>query len=178
MNKKHRIYFIFFIAGFSMSPAMALTVGSKDIVPNKTIADEFIYSGMGCNGKNISPEIHWSGAPRETKSFAVTMYDPAAPTGSGFWHWIVYNIPASTQSLEKGWKSSGVNGVEVTSDFGIPQYGGPCPPPGKPHPYIFTIHALNTEKIELPAGATNAFARFMIEGATIKAANFKAFYGR
>jgi Raf kinase inhibitor-like YbhB/YbcL family protein len=173
-----KIFFTAIIFALSAASAQALIVESKDITANKTIGNEFIYSGMGCTGKNTSPELHWSGAPKDTKSFAVTVYDPDAPTGSGFWHWVVYNIPANTFSLPKGWKSTGVNGVEITSDFGVPQYGGPCPPPGKPHSYIFTVHALKTEKIDLPPGATNAFARFMIEGSSIQKGTITATYGR
>lgn len=168
----------FCLMSLGATGALALTIGSKDLTPNKTIGNNFVYSGMGCAGQNVSPEIHWSGAPQDTKSFAVTVYDPDAPTGSGFWHWVVYNIPATTTSLEQGWKSGDGKGTVAINDFGVAEYGGPCPPPGKVHHYIFTVHALKTDKIDLPAGATNAIARFMIEGATLQKGNFKALYGR
>jgi len=158
--------------------AMALDLKSKDIAPGSKIKNDFVYKGMDCTGDNKSPELHWTGAPKGTKGFAVTLYDPDAPTGSGFWHWVVINIPASTTSLAQSWSSTGSGATEITSDFGATTYGGPCPPPGKPHRYIFTVHALKTDKIDLPAGATNAFARFMIEGATISKASLKAQYGR
>ena len=176
-NRWMRVPIAFGILFLGLS-TQALTIGSNDIAAGKTISNEYVFNGMGCSGKNISPEVHWADAPKETKSFALTVYDPAAPTGSGFWHWIVYNIPATSKGFEKGWKSSAETGTEIANDYGIAHFGGPCPPPGKPHPYIFTIHALNTEKLDLPAGATNAVARFMIEGATIKKENFKAYYGR
>jgi Raf kinase inhibitor-like YbhB/YbcL family protein len=156
----------------------AFEVHSNDVADKSTITNDFVFQGMGCNGGNKSPEIHWSGAPKGTKSFAVTVYDPTAPTGSGFWHWIVANVPAGTTSLQQGWKSSGEGAVEIVNDFGTTAYGGPCPPQGKKDTYVFTVHALKTEKIDFPAGVTNAVARFMIEGATIKKAQFKAFYSR
>jgi Raf kinase inhibitor-like YbhB/YbcL family protein len=158
--------------------ASAFELKSNDLKPHAKIPDEYVFNGMSCTGKNVSPELHWSGAPKDTKSFAVTVYDPDAPTGSGWWHWIVINIPATTTSLEKGWKSNGTNGTEIASDFGQPGYGGPCPPPGKPHHYIFTVYALKTAKLDVPAGATHAVARFMILANTIKKASFTAEYGR
>ena len=178
MIQKRSILLVSVLFLIQQSAAVAFELKSKDVAANSTISQEFVFQGMGCNGANKSPELHWSGAPKETKSFAVTVYDPTAPTGSGFWHWVVINIPAKTTSMEKAWSSAGTGALEIASDFGTPNYGGPCPPPGKPHTYIFTVHALNTEKIDLPSGATNAFARFMIEGATIKKAKFTANYGR
>jgi len=173
---------IFTLAAFSLvalqSKAMAFDLKSNDVAPGSKIKNEFVFNGMDCKGENKSPELHWSDAPKGAKSFAVTLYDPDAPTGSGFWHWVVINIPPTQTSLEKGWKSTSTGATEITSDFGATNYGGPCPPPGKPHRYIFSVHALKTEKIDLPPGATNAFARFMIEGATIKKATLKASYGR
>ncbi len=160
----------------AVSPAFAFELKSNDIKANGTIGDDFVYNEMGCPGKNLSPELHWSGAPKETKSFALTMYDPAAPTGSGWWHWIVVDIPASATSFTRGKVADGAK--EVAQDFGPSRYDGPCPPPGKPHPYTFTLHALNTAKLEVPAGATHAFYRYMIEGATIGKAKFTAHYGR
>jgi Raf kinase inhibitor-like YbhB/YbcL family protein len=160
------------------SAAHAFKLESKDLKSGGKIGNDFVFNGMDCKGKNISPELHWSDAPKDTKSFAVTVYDPDAPTGSGWWHWIVTGIPASTTSLEQGWKSTGTNGTEVVSDFGMATYGGPCPPPGKPHHYIFTVHALKTDKIEVPAGSSHAMVRFMIGASTIEKATLKALYGR
>jgi Raf kinase inhibitor-like YbhB/YbcL family protein len=170
--------FIFLTVQTTSSLAAAFDLKSKDITPGSKIKNDFIFNGMDCKGDNKSPELHWSGAPKGTKSFAVTLYDPDAPTGSGFWHWVIINIPATQTSLPQSWKTSGTDGTEITSDFGMTTYGGPCPPPGKPHRYIFTVHALKTDKIDLPAGGTNAFARFMVEGSTIKKAQLKASYGR
>lgn len=160
------------------SHAKAFELKSDDIKEGSKIQNEFIYNGMDCKGGNRSPELHWSGAPKDTKSYAITLYDPDAPTGSGFWHWIIINIPSTRTSLPKAWQPADADGTEVTSDFGATTYGGPCPPPGKPHHYIFTVYALKTDHLDLPAGATNAFARFMIEGASLGKATLKATYGR
>ncbi|MGZ3696525.1 MAG: YbhB/YbcL family Raf kinase inhibitor-like protein [Bdellovibrionota bacterium] len=175
MNKA--IWLLSLTALFSGATSFAFDLKSADLKSGGTIPDEFIYQGMGCNGKNQSPEIHWSGAPKDAKSFAVTVYDPAAPTGSGWWHWIVVNISAKTSALPKGWKA-GDGATEITNDFGNAKYDGPCPPPGKPHPYTFTVYALKTEKLDVPAGATNAYVRFMINSQTIKKASFTSNYGR
>ena len=154
------------------------TIASNDVKGGATISEDYVYNQMGCTGKNKSPELHWTNAPAETKSFAVTVYDPDAPTGSGFWHWIAYNIANTKTSLPTGVQASAGGFSEISSDFGAAPYGGPCPPTGKPHKYVFTVHALKVEKLELPAGATNAIARFMIEGSTIAKAQFAAKYGK
>ena len=159
------------------SPAVVFELKSNDLRANAKIPNTFVYSGTGCAGENKSPELHWSGAPEDAKSFAVTVYDPDSPTGSGFWHWIVFNIPASVSSLATGWKND-VGASEVQNDLGISAYSGPCPPPGKPHRYIFTVHALKTARLEVPPEATNAIVRFMIEGATIQKAKLQATYER
>ncbi len=160
------------------SSAFALGLKSNDIKSGAKIGDDFVYNGMDCKGQNQSPELHWTGVPKDTKSIAVTVYDPDAPTGSGWWHWIVVNLPATTTSLARGWKAEGSGATEIPSDFGAGAYGGPCPPPGKPHHYHFTVYALKTEKIEIPAGASHAMARFMINANTIAKASLVAIYGR
>lgn len=159
--------------------SFGLELKSKDLKEGGTIAEESVYNSFGCSGGNLAPELHWSKAPKETKGYALTVYDPDAPTGSGFWHWVVVDIPAKTTSFKKGTKlASAGSGKGIPSDYGITEYGGPCPPPGKPHSYIFTIHALNTDKLGVPEGATNAVARFFINGATIEKASLTATYER
>jgi len=163
--------------------AAGLRLESRTIKAGATITAEQVFHGMGCTGGNISPELHWSGAPAGTKSFAVTLYDPDAPTGSGWWHWVVYNIPAGTTSLAEGAGSSGGNlpeGAEQgRTDFGSPGYGGPCPPQGdKPHHYIFTVFALKTDKIEVPADASPAMVGFNLRANKLASATLTARYGR
>jgi Raf kinase inhibitor-like YbhB/YbcL family protein len=120
--------------------------------------------------KSKSPALKWSGAPEGTRSFAVTMYDPDAPTGSGWWHWMVINIPADTTELASG--AGEVNSTILPKgalqnriDYGVAAWGGTCPPQGdKPHRYIFTVYALKTDKLDVPADATAALTGYMIHG--------------
>jgi Raf kinase inhibitor-like YbhB/YbcL family protein len=122
----------------------------------------------GCGGKNVSPQLAWRGAPPDTKSFAITCFDPDAPTGSGYWHWLVFDIPASVTSLEAGAGASDSPGGGRTaySDFGLNKYGGPCPPKDDgPHRYLFTVHALDVAKLEGAGhGTTGATLNFLMRG--------------
>ncbi len=164
--------------------AAAFKLESPVIKPGATISREQVFDDMGCAGGNVSPALQWSGAPEGTKSFAVTVYDPDAPTGSGWWHWVVYNLPVGTTSLPAGAGSAdGDNlpdgAMQGPTDFGTSAYGGPCPPPGdKPHRYVFTVYALKTDKLEVPEGATSAVVRFMIHANAIDTATLTAKYGR
>ncbi|HVB58615.1 MAG TPA: YbhB/YbcL family Raf kinase inhibitor-like protein [Candidatus Acidoferrales bacterium] len=145
-------------------------VSSPSISSNGPIPEKHYWNDFGCTGGNISPGLKWSGAPKETKSFAITVYDSDAPTGSGFWHWVAYNFPANVTSLEEGAASLGnlpAGVVEGNTDLGKPGWFGPCPPPGRVHHYHFTVHALKTEKLELPSNATAAFVGFMLWQNTI-----------
>jgi Raf kinase inhibitor-like YbhB/YbcL family protein len=145
-----------------------------------TFQQSQIANTFGCSGGNTSPQLSWSGAPAGTKSFALTLYDPDAPTGSGWWHWIVVNIPASTTKLDAG--ASGRNlpagALELRTDFGKPGYGGPCPPPGAPHHYVITISALKVEKLELDAQSSGAMAGFMINQNRLASAKLTVPYAR
>jgi Raf kinase inhibitor-like YbhB/YbcL family protein len=151
-------------------------------IKGPTLGMNQVFNGMGCTGKNLSPELRWSGAPAATKSFAVTVYDPDAPTGSGWWHWTVYNIPPTAKALPAG--ASAARGlpagtVEGVTDFGKPGYGGACPPKGdKPHRYFFTVYALNVPKIDVPATASAANVGFNVRAHAIAKAGFVAKYGR
>jgi len=152
------------VAGFAgASAAGALTLSSPDIKPGGKIADEQEYNGAawGCSGGNVSPALNWSAAPKGTKSFALSVYDPDAPTGSGFWHWWVVNIPADATGLPKGaggGKGLPEGAVQGRNDYSETKYGGPCPPPGKPHHYVFTLYALDVDKF--PADASQSPAVF------------------
>jgi Raf kinase inhibitor-like YbhB/YbcL family protein len=166
------------------SAAPALKVMSPDIKPGARIADEQVASAMGCPGKNISPEISWSGAPKETKSFAVSVYDPDAPTGSGFWHWVVFNIPPGTTSLPKNAgdpKASLMPAGAVMSrtDVGVPGYFGPCPPKGdRPHHYHFQVFAVDVDKLDADENATPAFVGFNLHFHTLARGDLTGVWGR
>jgi Raf kinase inhibitor-like YbhB/YbcL family protein len=164
--------------------AQGFKLESADIKPNAMIAEEQVFNGFGCSGKNISPELKWSGAPAGAKSFALLVHDPDAPTGgAGWWHWVVINIPAATTELKKGAGKNDGSGLpagaaQVNTDFGGPGWGGPCPPPGKPHRYIFFLHALKVEKLEVPANATASLAGFMVNANSLGKATLTGKYGR
>ncbi len=144
----------------------------------------FEFNSFGCSGENKSPALKWSGAPKDTKSFAVTMYDPDAPTGSGWWHWVVINIPADVTELPSNAGAANSTtlpqgAMQGRTDFGAAAWGGTCPPQGdKPHRYIFTVYALKTDKIEVPADATAALIGYNIHGNMLGKASFTATYGR
>jgi Raf kinase inhibitor-like YbhB/YbcL family protein len=160
------------------------TVTSLEVHAGQMIPNAQVFNGMGCSGNNISPALDWHGAPANTKSYAVTVYDPDAPTGSGWWHWVVYNIPASTTKLAAGAGDPKKNllpagASQGNTDFGSPGYGGACPPKGdKPHHYHFTVFALDTDKLDIPAGATAANVGFNLHAHTIAKAELTALYGR
>jgi len=139
-------------------------VTAPDLEAKGRITAAHVFNGMGCSGQNISPALNWSNAPAGTKSFAVTAYDPDAPTGSGWWHWVMYNIPASVTSLPAGagnGRDAPRGSQEGRTDFGSKGYGGPCPPAGdKPHHYHFTVFALKVDKIDVPGDATAAYVGF------------------
>ena len=141
------------VVGVSVAGAAGMKVTSAEIKDGATIANEQVFKGFGCSGDNISPSLTWSGAPKATKSFAVTMYDPDAPTGSGWWHWVVFNIPAGTTSLPKGAgdpskKLMPEGAIQSRTDFGADGYGGPCPPKGHgKHHYHITVFAVDVDKL-------------------------------
>ncbi|MEK7293918.1 MAG: YbhB/YbcL family Raf kinase inhibitor-like protein [Nitrospirota bacterium] len=157
---------------------------SSTIKDKGTIGNEHVFKGFGCNGDNVSPDLQWERAPKETKSFAVTVYDPDAPTGSGWWHWIIFNIPPSVASLPAGAGKPDGGGapqgaVQSMTDYGQPGYGGPCPPPGdKPHRYIFTAYALKVDQLPLKSDASGAMVGFYLNQNKLGKASFTARYGR
>ena len=163
-------------------PAFRLT--SPDLMPGAPIRAAQVFSGFGCTGSNISPALSWSNPPAGTKSFALMVHDPDAPTGSGWWHWVVYNIPANVAALpaRAGDPAAGlmpVGAVQGNTDFGTAGYGGPCPPAGdKPHRYHFRLHALKVEKLELPPTATAAFVGFNVNANSLGVAELMAVYAR
>jgi Raf kinase inhibitor-like YbhB/YbcL family protein len=172
------------VAWPAMAAGAAFKLESPTIKPGATLTEAQVFNGFGCSGKNLSPALQWSGAPQGTKSFAVTLYDPDAPTGSGWWHWVVINIPAGTTSLPEGAGSPDggklpPGSVQGRTDFGTPGFGGACPPKGdKPHRYIFTVYALKTDKLDVSPDGTAALVGFMIHGNSLGSATLTAKYGR
>lgn len=165
--------------------ATAFELSSPDITPNKAIAQQFAFNGFGCTGNNMSPALVWKNAPADTKSFAVMVHDPDAVTGgAGFWHWVTINLPVTTTTLAQGAGTSDgtslpVGSRQIATDFGTPGWGGPCPPTGDAqHRYQFTVYALKTEKLDLPANATASLAGFMVNMNSIAKASFTGMYGR
>lgn len=164
--------------------AADFSITSPQIREDGRIADEQVFNGFGCQGANVSPALQWKGVPAGTKSFALTVYDPGAPTGSGWWHWVVFNIPASTTALTKGAGDPQaellpVGAVQSRTDFGKLGYGGPCPPAGdKPHRYQFTLYALKTDKLPLDENAPAAMVGFYLHQNLIQKTVLKANYGR
>ena len=146
----------------------ALELTSSAVTENKTLKQAQLFNQWGCTGENVSPELSWTDVPDGTKSFAVTMYDPDAPTGSGWWHWQVINLPVNTAQLAANAGAEGGKGLPagasmVTNDFGFKGYGGACPPPNAaPHNYHITVFALSVEKITLPENASPALAGYNI----------------
>jgi Raf kinase inhibitor-like YbhB/YbcL family protein len=162
--------------------AQTFTVTSTSVGGQAT--EEQVFNSFGCTGKNISPQLSWSNAPAGTKSFAITMFDPDAPTGSGWWHWVVFDIPAGTQSIPPGAGSGGTPGlpegsIQSLTDFGTAGYGGPCPPQGHGlHQYMITVYALNTDKLGLDAKAGAPVVGYTINSHVLAKAGLVFYYGR
>jgi Raf kinase inhibitor-like YbhB/YbcL family protein len=165
---------------------MAFTVTSNSFKDGDYLRSDFVLSadfGFGCAGGNKSPHLKWSGAPDGTKSFAVTCYDPDAPTGSGFWHWLVVNIPGNVSELAEGAGSAGrslpAGALATRTDFGAPGYGGPCPPEGDhPHRYLFTVFAVKTDRLDLKADTSAAVVGFNLHFNTLAKAMIMGLYKR
>ena len=181
MSRKVLAALLFFVPLLAQAGG-TFRLSSPDLKAGAQIPNKHVYQGFGCTGENVSPALEWKNPPAGTKSYAVTSYDPDAPTGSGWWHWVVYNIPGDASGLPGG-AGSGTGlpaGAEQgRTDFGSAGYGGPCPPQGdKPHHYIFTVYALKTDKLDVPANASAAMIGFMINASKIGKAKFTALYGR
>jgi len=151
-----------------MEKQASLTLTSAVFRDRQTIPMSAVFDGFGCTGGNRSPDLSWSGAPSGTRSFAVTMYDPDAPTTVGFVHWVLFDIPAGVTSLAEGAgrrKPAGIGATHGFTDYGFSHYGGPCPPPGDPaHHYHLTVYALDLDKLGVDETTTYAKFRFIIRG--------------
>jgi len=169
-------------------PACALAgdfvLSSPELTPGGRFEPRHVFNGFGCSGGNTSPALQWHGVPAGTKSLALTVYDPDAPTGSGWWHWVMFDIPAGTTGLPAGAgnPASGKapkGAVQTGTDFGKPGFGGPCPPAGdKPHRYVFTLYALKVDKLGAEPSSTAAMVGFMLNANKLDRASFTVYYGR
>ncbi|WP_343561074.1 YbhB/YbcL family Raf kinase inhibitor-like protein [Kiloniella sp. b19] len=166
----------------SVSSALAgpFTLSSPDIAEGEIMPLEMEFSGFGCEGGNLSPALSWSGAPKGTKSYALTVYDPDAPTGSGWWHWFVAGIPADVHALEKGTRAETLpsGAFQLQNDYGGRDFGGACPPEGEMHRYQFTVHALDVEALPINENVSSALAGFMVGAHTLDSAAITAVYVR
>jgi Raf kinase inhibitor-like YbhB/YbcL family protein len=171
-----------FVLMANVSFAQTFTLKSKDIGGQMTLQQ--VLNGFGCTGQNLSPQLSWENAPSGTKSFAITIYDKDAPTGSGWWHWVVFDLPATTTELKQGAGDASkkllpIGTIQSLTDFGQGGYGGPCPPAGdKPHQYLITIHALKVDKLGLDAKSSPALVGFYLSGNTLAKASIVAYYQR
>ena len=164
---------------------MAFSVTSTSFKDGDYLGKDFILSadyGFGCAGGNKSPHIAWSGAPAGTKSFAVHCHDPDAPTGSGFWHWVVVNIPANVSELPAGAGNPGgklpAGALQTRTDFGVPGYGGPCPPEGDhPHRYLFTVFAVS-DMLDVKADTSAAVIGFQLHFKALARASLMGLFKR
>ncbi|MRT04310.1 kinase inhibitor [Ewingella americana] len=159
---------------------MTFTLTSHDLKDGEKMPEAQVFNGMGYQGQNLSPHLTWSGAPEGTKSFAITCYDPDAPTGSGWWHWGVANIPADVSELAQGAGSGKAElphgAVQTRTDFGKAGYGGAAPPQGESHRYQFTIYALDVDTLEVDENASGAYLGFNIHFHTIGKSSLTVLY--
>ena len=169
---------------YDFMPAVpSFELRSGDVADGQMMTDNQVYNAFGMTGKNISPSLSWSGFPAETKGFAVTCFDPDAPTGSGFWHWVLVDIPASVTSLPAGAGHASGSGVpagamHLRNDYGSKDFGGAAPPAGDPpHRYVFAVHALDVASLELEPDTTPAVAGFNLRFRTIARAVLIPVYG-
>lgn len=161
------------ILGWSLSQAQTFTLKSNEIGGQAT--NKQFFNGFGCHGENVSPQLYWENVPEGTKSFAVTIYDKDAPTGSGWWHWVIFNIPANVRELSSNAGDVSKNlapagSVQSITDLGKPGYSGPCPQPGSIHEYLITVYALKT-RLDLDKNAGPAYVGFNLNANTIEKAS-------
>lgn len=165
--------------GTVLTHADEFQLKSNDIEHGVFMKNTFEFQGFGCSGENKSPQLSWTGAPIATKAFAIMAYDPDAPTGSGWWHWQVVNIPAEVTSITSGNGLLDYKGIiNITNDYGHKGFGGACPPQGHgAHRYQFTIYALS-KKLELPADASGALTGYMVKANALASSTIEALYKR
>lgn len=147
---------------YTLLPAVgSFEVTSEDVADGQPLSQEFLFDDWGMGGGNQSPQLSWSGAPPETRSYAVTCFDPDAPTPSGFWHWVLVDLPASVTSLPRGVTDLPGNAFTVRNDAMTSGYAGAAPPAGdQQHRYYFVVHAVDVESLGVPRDASCAVVAF------------------
>ncbi len=176
----HLLVFLF-LSTFTFAQN-TFTLSSETLGGQATLKE--VFNGFGCTGENVSPQLSWDNAPEGTKSFAITMHDPDAPTGSGWWHWVMFDIPSETNELvanagNVSTKLAPANAIQSITDFGAVGYGGPCPPEGHGiHQYVITVHALKVEKLGLDEKTNPATVGFYIWNNTIAKSSIVTYYQR
>ncbi|MCB9598904.1 MAG: YbhB/YbcL family Raf kinase inhibitor-like protein [Sandaracinus sp.] len=163
-------------AELASAPTLTVEVDAT----NGVLDERHVFAGFGCSGGNHSPAIRWSGLPEGTQSVLVEIHDPDAPTGVGFFHWLVADLAPSTTELPYDAAASGMpeGSVQTRTDFGTTTYGGPCPPPGAPHRYVVTVYALDVPSLGVDASTSPAVVRFSVRGHTLAYGRATATYGR
>ncbi|MEM7488021.1 MAG: YbhB/YbcL family Raf kinase inhibitor-like protein [Pseudomonadota bacterium] len=155
---------------------------SPDIPEDGRLQPDQVFAGFGCTGGNLAPALAWTGAPDGTRSFVVTVHDPDAPTGSGWWHWAVFDLPADTDALPEGAGATAglpAPAVQARNDFSRNAYGGACPPEGAdPHRYVFTVYAMPVDSLPLDETASSAMVSFFARSSALDSASLTATYGR
>ncbi len=178
-------YFLFslsFFASFSLATAQNFTLQSNDLGGQATVRE--VFNGFGCEGENVSPHLSWKDAPEGTKSFAITMYDPDAPTGSGWWHWLVFDIPVDVMALDSGAGNPAMKllpetAIQAKTDYGTTGYGGPCPPEGHGlHQYIVTVYALKTDKLGIDDTVSPAIVGYYLNANALAKASIVFYHQR
>lgn len=169
------------LIALAATTASALALRSSDFAPGGAVAPACVYGGWGCHGGNASPALSWNHPPAGTRSFAVLLFDPDAPRG--FWHWAVFDIPVVVTSLRAGAGDPArhllpTGAIQVRNDWGAMGYGGPCPPPGRPHHYRLRLYALSVAKLGLGAGASAAQVAAKVEANALAQAEIIGLYGR
>jgi Raf kinase inhibitor-like YbhB/YbcL family protein len=169
------------VSGTPDGSAGAFMLTSPDLPVGATVPAIHLLNDNGCTGGNQSPALDWRNAPAGTAGYAISVYDPDAP-GRGFWHWSVFGIPASTHSLPLNASASGavaaLGALQARNDFGSDGYGGPCPPPGRPHRYVISVHALRNLRTSLQSGRPAAVFAHEIDALEIAKASLTVVYGR
>ncbi|CAN5568507.1 YbhB/YbcL family Raf kinase inhibitor-like protein [soil metagenome] len=170
-----------FFANITLN-AQTFTLKSNEL--GGQASEKQVFNSFGCNGKNLSPQLFWENPPADAKSFAITIFDEDAPTGSGWWHWLIFDIPATVNELNSGAGNISLSlsprgSIQSITDFKSQGYGGPCPPErDKSHKYIVTVYALKTEKLGLDSTANPALVGFMLGQNLVEKSSLIFYYKR